>query len=190
MPFANRFHEASPCCKPTSLGTGAGRRCTPEGSASRSPTKTGNLLTSCSAVPLHHVGFVLLDECVGVLLVLQRWMSKHPHGLVQSLQLQRNHDQSLTLQKSSELVAAVGFVWQESMRSEVEHSWIYLCHLLVFLLCHHHSCLHSSSDHWPNSLHEIHSTHLLHSIHLHILLHSPCESGLFSFFLGLFLSLI
>ena len=181
-------------------------------------------LPSCSAVPLHHVGFVLLEECVGVPLVLHSWLSKHPHVLVQSLQLQRNHDQSLMLQKSSELVAAVGFVWQESMRSGVEHSWTYLCHLLVFLLCHHHPCLsflsflsfpflflfsgnihthqgstglhgpnslHSSFDHQPKSLHSMsHSIHPLRSIHLHILLHSPCEGGLFSFFLGLFLSLI
>ena len=27
------------------------------------------------------------------------------------------------------------------MWSEVAHSWTYLCHLLVFLLCHHHPCL-------------------------------------------------
>ena len=30
VPFATGFHEASPCCKPTSLGTAAGRRCRPE----------------------------------------------------------------------------------------------------------------------------------------------------------------
>ena len=46
VPFANGFHEASPSCKPTCLGTGAGRRCTPCRSASRSPTNTGNLLSS------------------------------------------------------------------------------------------------------------------------------------------------
>ena len=32
-------------------------------------------------------------------------------------------------------------VWQESMRSEVEHSWTFLFHPLVFLLCLHHPCL-------------------------------------------------
>ena len=79
---------------------------------SRSPAKTGNLLASCSAVPLHHVGFVLLDECVVGTLALHRWQSKHPHVLVPSLQMQRNRDQSLMLQKSGELVVAVGSVWQ------------------------------------------------------------------------------
>ena len=42
----------------------------------------------CSAVPLYHVGFVLLDECVIGTLALRRWLSKHPHMLVLSLQLQ------------------------------------------------------------------------------------------------------
>ena len=162
-------------------------------------------LLPCSAAPLHHVGFVLLDECVDGTLALHRWVSKHPHMLIESLQMQRNHDQGLMLLKSSELlllvllllVVVVGSVWQESMRSEVEHSWTYLCHLLVFLLCHHHPCLscrlflflflfsgnirthqdstdlhrpnslHSSSDRRPNRLHKIHSTHLLHSFFTH-----------------------
>ena len=112
------------------------------------------------------------------------------------------------LLKSSELLllvvvvaaAVVGSEWQESMRSEVEHSWTFLFHLLVFLLCLHHPCLsylsflclflfsgnihthlsstdlhrpsslHSSSDHRPNSHHRVHVIHLLHSILLQILL--------------------
>ena len=49
----------------------------------------------CFAVLLHHVGSVLHDECVDVLLVLHTWMQGHLHVLVQSLQKQRNHDQSL-----------------------------------------------------------------------------------------------
>ena len=59
--------------------------------------------------------------------------------LGQSLQLQRNHALSLMLLKGSELVVVVvaaavvvdDSVWQESMRSEVEHSWTVLFHLLV-----------------------------------------------------------
>ena len=96
----------------------------------------------CSAVQIHHVGFVLLDECIFSVLALHRWLSKHPHVLGQSLQLQRNHALSLMLLKGSELVVVVAAavvvddsVWQESMRSEVEHSWTFLVHLLVFLLC-------------------------------------------------------
>ena len=79
-------------------------------------------LLSCWTVLLHHVGFVLLDECVDVLRVLHKWLLRHPHVLVQSLQMQRNHDQSLMLQKNNELVAVVDSVWQELMWSEVEHS--------------------------------------------------------------------
>ena len=60
-----------------------------------------------SAVPRHHVGFVLLDECVDGLLALHRWLPKHPRVLVLSLQMQRNHDQSLILQKSNELLLVV-----------------------------------------------------------------------------------
>ena len=104
----------------------------------------------CSAVQIHHVGFVLLDECIFSVLALHRWLSKHPHVLGQSLQLQRNHALSLMLLKGSELVVVGGggvgggggggggggvvvddSVWQESMRSEVEHSWTVLFHLLV-----------------------------------------------------------
>ena len=92
----------------------------------------------CSAVQIHHVGFVLLDECIFSVLALHRWLSKHPHVLGQSLQLQRNHALSLMLLKGSELVVVVAAavvvddsVWQESMRSEVEHSWTVLFHLLV-----------------------------------------------------------
>ena len=91
----------------------------------------------CSAVQIHHVGFVLLDECIFSVLALHRWLSKHPHVLGQSLQLQRNHALSLMLLKGSELVVVVAAavvvddsVWQESMRSEVEHSWTFLFHLL------------------------------------------------------------
>ena len=53
VPFASGLHEASPSCRPTCLGTRARRRCTPCRSASRSPTKTGNFLSSlllCCAV--------------------------------------------------------------------------------------------------------------------------------------------
>ena len=67
-------------------------------------------LPSCSAVPLHHVGFVLLDKCVDGPLALHRWLPRHPHVLVLSLQIQRSHDQSLMLLKSSEVAA--GSVWQ------------------------------------------------------------------------------
>ena len=82
-------------------------------------TQETSLLLFDSSVQLHHVGFVLLDECVDVLLVLHRWLLRHPHVLVQSLQMQRNHDQSLMPQKNNELVAVVGFVWQESMRLNI-----------------------------------------------------------------------
>ena len=40
---------------------------------------------SCFDVLLHHVGSVLHDECVVVLLVVHTWMSKHQHVLALSL---------------------------------------------------------------------------------------------------------
>ena len=49
MLFSNGIHETSLSCKPTSLGTGAGRHCRADRSAPTSPTsptKTGNLLPS------------------------------------------------------------------------------------------------------------------------------------------------
>ena len=57
-------------------------------------------------------------------------MSKYAHELFQSLELQRIHDQSLMLQKNSELVAFVDSVWQELMSSEVAHNLHCLFHLL------------------------------------------------------------
>ena len=62
-----------------------------------------------------------------------KWLSKYPHELFQSLQLQRLqriHDQSLMLQKNSELVAFVDSVWQELMSSEVARNLHCLFHLL------------------------------------------------------------
>ena len=104
-------------------------------------TQGTSWVLSCCTVLLHHVGSVLHDECVDVLLVQRKWLSKHPHVLVQPPQMQRIHDQNLMLQKNNELVAVVGFVWQELMWSAVEHSLTCLFHLLAFLLCHHHPCL-------------------------------------------------
>ena len=59
----------------------------PARSASRSPTKTGNL----SVQLCHCIALVLSsstsDERVGFLLFLYKWLSKHPHVQVQSRRL-------------------------------------------------------------------------------------------------------
>jgi len=211
VPLSNGFHEASLSCKPTSLGTGAGRRCRADRSAPTSPTKTGNLLPSSLFCRATASRWFCPPRRVRLLYSCSSWVAvKHPHVQGQPQQMQENHALSLMLLKSNELVV-VDSAKQELMRSEVEHSWIFLFHLLVFLLCLHQPCLSclsflvlflSSANihihpsitdlHRPNSLHSMsHPIHPLHSILLHILLHSPCESGLsFFLFLGLFLSLI
>ena len=40
------------------------------------------------ALPLHHVGFVLLDECLSLALALHRWLLQHPHVQEQSQRMQ------------------------------------------------------------------------------------------------------
>ena len=52
----------------------------------------------CVPVPLHHVDFDLLDECVGGTLALQSWPSAHLHVLGQFQQKKQNHALNLRLQ--------------------------------------------------------------------------------------------
>ena len=59
------------------------------------------------ALPLHHVGFVLLDECLSLALALHRWLSKHPHVQDQPQKMKRNRALSLTLLKVMSLVFLV-----------------------------------------------------------------------------------
>ena len=101
VPLPKGVHEASPCWRPTSLGTGAGRRWSPCRSAPTSPTRTGNLLLAslcCVAVALHHVDVDLLDECVCGTLALHSWLSAHPHVLGQFQQNKQDHALNLRLQ--------------------------------------------------------------------------------------------
>ena len=68
-------------------------------------------------------------------------MIRRPHVQDQLKKMQENHAlRNLMLLKNSEPFA-VDSAKQDSMKSEVEHSWTFLYHLLAFLLCLHHPCL-------------------------------------------------
>ena len=100
------------------------------------PKKETSWFLLCSAVPLHYFGFVLSDECVSCTRALHGWLPEHPHVQGQPQKMKQNRALSLMLLKSNELVV-VDSARQELMRSGVEDSWIFLFHLLVFLLCLH-----------------------------------------------------
>ena len=62
------------------------------------PEQEASCWLPCVAVLLHHVGFDLLDECVGGTLALHSWLSAHLHVLGHFQPKKQNHALNLRLQ--------------------------------------------------------------------------------------------